>query len=112
MSSSNLVVSDWKFDDDDEARSGGLHVHQLPVVERAADHDVVRPNDWPLQLTVKNIFMYLKWRHNFYRKNYRRQWDSNSDWRIRRQARWPLDHHHGSLITIFADYFSIAIVCN
>ena len=33
--------------------------------------------------------------HTFYRKNCRRQRDSNSDRRTRRQARWPLDHHHG-----------------
>ena len=30
----------------------------------------------------------------FTEKNCRRQWDSNSDRRSRRQTRWPLDHHH------------------
>ena len=32
----------------------------------------------------------------------RRQRDSNSDSRSRRQARWPLDHHHGLAVNNFA----------
>ena len=31
---------------------------------------------------------------NFTEKNCRLQWDSNSDRRIGRRPRWPLDHHH------------------
>ena len=56
----------------------------------------------------KHIFLYLKWANpglifvyfrsfqtQFYRKNCRLQQDSNLDRQSRRQARWPLDHHHG-----------------
>ena len=38
--------------------------------------------------------LFLFFKHKFYRKICRRQQDSNSDRRSRRQARWPLDHHH------------------
>ena len=42
------------------------------------------------------LFIFVHLKHKFYRKNCRRQWDSNSDHRKRRQACWPLDHHHHS----------------
>ena len=38
------------------------------------------------------LFVLLK--HKFYRKYCRHWQDSNSDRRSRRQARWPLGHHH------------------
>ena len=34
-----------KFYDDDVAGSGGFHVDQLPVVERASNHHLLRTND-------------------------------------------------------------------
>ena len=46
------------------------------------------------------LFVYfVLFKHKFYRKNCRRQQDSNSDLWSRRRARWPLDHHHGPLKT-------------
>ena len=44
------------------------------------------------------LFVYfVLFKHKFYRKNCRRQQDSNSDRRSRRRVRWPLDHHHGPI---------------
>ena len=36
------MFSDRKLDDDDEAGPGGLHADQLPVVEGATHHHVLR----------------------------------------------------------------------
>ena len=41
------------------------------------------------------LFIFVLFKHKFYRKNCRHQQDSNSDHRSWRRARWPLDHHHG-----------------
>ena len=40
------------------------------------------------------LFIFVLFRLKFYRNNCRLWRDSNSDWRIRRRAHWPLDHHH------------------
>ena len=40
------------------------------------------------------FFFFVLFKHKLYRKNCRLQWDSNSDRRNKRRARWPLDHHH------------------
>ena len=42
-------------------------------------------------------------------KNSRRQWESNSDRRSRRRARWPLDHHHGPGLLLLTLFSSIII---
>ena len=34
---------------------------------------------------------------------HKKQWDSNSDRRSRRQGRWPLIHHHGSVFTFLQE---------
>ena len=47
------------------------------------------------------LFIFVHFKHKFYRKNCRRQQDSNSDRRSSRQARWPLDHHHGRSSSFF-----------
>ena len=41
------------------------------------------------------LFIFVLFKHKFYRKNCRYQQDSNSDRRNRRRACWPLNHHHG-----------------
>ena len=41
------------------------------------------------------LFIFILFRHKFYRKNCRLQGYSNSDRPSRRQARWPLDHRGG-----------------
>ena len=41
------------------------------------------------------LFIFVLFKHNFYRKKISLRLDSNSDRRSRRQAGWPLDHHHG-----------------
>ena len=46
------------------------------------------------------LFIFVLFKHKFYRKNCRRQQDSNSDRWSRRRARWPLDHHHGPNLRI------------
>ena len=48
------------------------------------------------------LFTFVLFKHKFYRKNCRRQWDSNSDRRSRRWARWALDHCHHGPISIFS----------
>ena len=40
------------------------------------------------------LFIFVLFKHTFYRKNCRLQRDSNLDRWNRRQERWPLDHHH------------------
>ena len=42
---------------------------------------------WPL------LFIFVLFKQ--FTENCRLQWDSNSDRRYRRQARWPLDHNNG-----------------
>ena len=39
------------------------------------------------------LLIFILFKHKFYRKNCRLQWNSNSGHQNRR-ARWPLDHHH------------------
>ena len=44
----------------------------------------------------RHLFVYFRsFQTQIYRKNFRLQRDLNLDCRSRRQARWPLDHHHG-----------------
>ena len=40
------------------------------------------------------LFIFVLFKHKFYRKNCRLQQDLNSDRWSRRRGRWPLDHHH------------------
>ena len=40
------------------------------------------------------FFIFVLFKHKFYRKHCRLQRDSNLGYPSRRQARWPLDHHH------------------
>ena len=44
------------------------------------------------------VFIFVLFTHKFYRKNCRRQRDSNSDRRSWRRARWPLDHTKAQII--------------
>ena len=44
------------------------------------------------------LFIFVLFKHKFYRKKLWRQPKSKSDHRIRRLAHWPLDHHYGSTI--------------
>ena len=56
------------------------------------------------------LFVYFRsFQTQHYRKNYRLQRDSNSDLRSRRQARWPLDHHHDPKIINFCSPFSTTL---
>ena len=69
------------------------------------------------------LFIFVLFKHAFYRNNCRLQRDSNSDHWSRGRARWPLDHHHGqarhTLLTIklvrnknhFLLFWSLVISC-
>ena len=54
---------------------------------------------WPTPASF--LFIFVLFKHKFYRKNCRLQQDSNLDHRSWRQARWPLDHHHSPYLTVF-----------
>ena len=54
-------------------------------------------------------FIFVLFKHKFYRKYRRLQWDSNSDRQSRRRARWPLDHHHGPFDNFFYKVLIAAI---
>ena len=47
------------------------------------------------------LFIFVLFKHKFYRTNCSRLQDSNLDWQSRRWARWPLDHHHGHTAQMF-----------
>ena len=50
------------------------------------------------------LFIFVLFKHKFYRKNCRLQLDSNWDRRSIRQARWPLDHHGPDVTKIFQPF--------
>ena len=47
------------------------------------------------------LFIFVLFKHKFYRKNCMLQWDSNSDRWSRRRACWPLNHYHGLIFLYF-----------
>ena len=61
---------------------------------------------WPLFMF---IFLFLS--NTILQKNCRLQQDSNSDRRIRRRARWPFDHHHGTCVCSYSCIDGVRITC-
>ena len=47
------------------------------------------------------LFVFVVFKHKFYKKNSRLQRDSNSYCQSRRLARWPLDHHGHRIVNLF-----------
>ena len=56
------------------------------------------------------LFIFVHFKHKFYRKNCRRQQDSNSDHRSRKPALWPLDHHHAPYYLILSNNFVVNVL--